>query len=131
MFGMIGVVFFWAGVWDGIGYLPYLENPWLSIVIGGAMLTLSQFIFKDPDPNLKVQRKTNAILHKVSKHPNKHEFHIKYYDKSKKKHFVIKGNHMEDIEKGFLLMYQKGKEIFIPLHRVKEVLHKGKTIHKT
>lgn len=128
---MAGVVFFWAGVWDGIGYLPYLESPWLSIVIGGAMLTLSQFIFKDPDPSQKMLRKTHAELHKVSKHPQKHQFHIKYYDKSKKKHFIIKGHQIQDIEKGFILMYHKGKEFFIPLHRIKEIFHQGKTIHKT
>ena len=34
MFGIIGVVLFWAGVWEGIGGLPYLENPLISLIAG-------------------------------------------------------------------------------------------------
>ncbi len=129
-FGMAGVVFFWAGVWDGLGYLPYLENPWLSIVLGTVMLALSQFLFREPDPEKKAERKMRSALHKVRRHPRKHEFHIRYHDKLGKKDFLLRGDKLKDIEKGFLLLHEKGKEIFVPIHRVREILHKGKTFLK-
>lgn len=125
--GIMGIVFFWTGIWDGIGKLPYLTNPLISLLIGLTMLTLSQLVFfKEKDP-LKA---TQAVLHKVHQHPHKHEFHIAYHDKIKQKNVIIRADRVKEIEKDFLILFEKGKEIFVPIHRVIEIVHKGKRYHK-
>lgn len=127
IFGLIGVVFFWAGVWDGLGNLSYLQNPLISLLAGVIMLTLSGFIFKEANPFWGKEKAVMAALQKVHTHPQKHEFHIKYHDGMKKKEIPIQATNLKAIEKDFLVFLEKGKEIFIPTHRVKEILHKGKT----
>jgi uncharacterized protein (UPF0248 family) len=128
MFGVVGIVFFWAGVWDGIGNLSYLQNPWISLLVGILMLTLSGLFFKGENSFWGAEKTAETILHKVHKHPQKQEFHIKYHDRLKRKDVAINAGGLQRIEKGFLVILQRGKtEIFIPIHRVTEVLHKGKT----
>ena len=63
---------------------------------------------------------------KIQNHPAKHEFDIKYHDKLKQKIFTLKAHNLTKIEKGFLVFSDEGKqETFVPLHRIREVLHKG------
>ncbi len=130
LFGVIGVVFFWAGVWDGVGYLPYLESPWLSIIIGAVMLASSRKLFKEADPIKAAERKAHQVLHTVHTHPQRHLFHIKYHDKLQKQDVIINAAKIHKIEKEFLVLLENGREFFIPIHRVREILHKGKTYHK-
>ncbi len=127
VFGLIGVVFFWAGVWDGLGNLSYLQNPLISLAVGIIMLTISGFIFKESNPFWGKEKAVMTILQKVHAHPRKHEFHIKYHDELKKKEIIYRADKLKAIEKDFLVFLEKGKEVFVPTHRVKEVLHKGKT----
>lgn len=125
-FGVIGIVLFWAGVWDGIGSLPYLENPLISLIVG--LLIFSGLIFKEFDPHGKNEKGIIATVHHVHKHPNKHLFSFKYFDKIKNKHTIISAENLERIEKDlFLVFRQAGNEVFIPLHRIKDTLHKGKS----
>lgn len=127
-FGIMGVIFFWTGVWDGIGGLPYLKNPLISLILGLAMLGLSGYIFKGADPVTEVEKAVEHDLHLVHEHPQKHEFHIKYHDKIQQKNILLRVDRIKDIERGFLIVLDKGeKEFFIPIHRVQEILHKGKT----
>ncbi|MBU0470360.1 MAG: DUF504 domain-containing protein [Nanoarchaeota archaeon] len=128
LFGVMGVVFFWAGVWDGIGTLSYLQNPLISLIVGLVMLSLSGLIFKGTSPFWEKGDPVGAVLHKVHTHPKKHEFHIKYYDKIKKKLILLEAKKIKNIEKDTLVFLEKGKkEVFIPFHRVEEILHKNKT----
>jgi uncharacterized protein (UPF0248 family) len=127
-FGIMGVVFFWTGVWDGIGNLWPLQNPLVSFIVGVIMLTLSGFIFKDLGVFGAGERTIESVLREVHHHPQKQEFHIEYLDKVKNKHIHLEAGKLKNIEKEFLVFLDKaGKEIFIPYHRVTEVLHKGKT----
>ena len=48
--GVIGIVMFWAGTWDGLGSLPYLQNPLISFFVGLLILLVSGLIFKEFDP---------------------------------------------------------------------------------
>ena len=131
IFGILGVVLFWAGVWEGLGSLPYLEKPWISLVVGLGMLTLSSFIFKDADPFWGRRKKVESQLWKVHHHAEKHHFHIRYHDKEKQKHVTLPAKDLLKIEKEFLVfMGQHQQEVFIPMHRVKEVLYKGKKYWK-
>ena len=128
IFGIMGVVFFWVGIWDGLGSLPYLENPIISFIVGILMLSMSRFIFKDADPfGGRTKKEIEVVLHKLNKHPLKHEFHIKYEDKIKKKKVSLKASKIKEVGKDFLIFIDKGKEIFVPLHRITEIKHKQKT----
>ncbi len=126
LFGIMGVVFFWAGVWDGLGSLPYISNPWISLLIGVVMLTLSGFIFKGTSPIFGGEKTALSELRKVHSHPRKHEFHIRYKDRIQRKEVLLQANTLKDIEKEFLVFLQGNKEMFVPVHRVTEILHKGK-----
>ena len=53
LFGIMGVVFFWSGTWDGLGNLGPLVNPLVSLVVGVVLLSLSGIIFKDANVSLK------------------------------------------------------------------------------
>ena len=125
--GILGVVFFWAGIWDGIGGLLYLKNPWVSLIIGLILLSLSKFIFKDANPfGGDSERAIHQVLKKVKNHPEKHQFHIKYVDHILRKEQTLGIKYLKDLEKNFLVFLDKEKEIFIPLHRITAVTHKGK-----
>ncbi len=132
IFSALGIVFFWAGIWDGIGALPFLNHPINSLIIGGIMLISSGYIFKQFDPLGSLESSIKKTLHEVHNHPQKHLFHIKYHDKLKNKDILLRGNHITKIENNYLILkHQQGKEIFIPIHRIKEVLHKNKTYWKS
>ncbi len=126
-FSAVGVIAFWAGVWDGLGNLSYLEYPWVSLVAGLAMLSVSGFFFKEFDPLGQAEKTVNDLMRKISSHPQKHEFHLRYHDRIKRKDVLYHAKYLAKVEKGFLVFLHKGKEIFVPIHRVREVLHKGKS----
>lgn len=131
IFGAIGIIAFWAGVWDGIGGLPFLQSPWISLLVGMAMLTFSGLIYKQFSPLEEMEKSVNDALHQVHIHPQKEEFHIKFHDRMLKKDVLMKAEHLRNIEKGFLVFAEKsGKEIFVPVHRVTEVLRKNKLFWK-
>lgn len=123
--GVIGVVFFWAGIWDGLGNLGYLVNPWASLITGALLLLVSTLVFKKISLKM-TEMPILSLIYRVHKHPKKHEFHIKYYDKLKRKHFIFPASEIKRIEKSFLILKKKQKEFFIPVHRVAGILHKGK-----
>ncbi|OGF92216.1 hypothetical protein A3H04_00625 [Candidatus Giovannonibacteria bacterium RIFCSPLOWO2_12_FULL_43_11c] len=127
IFGILGTLFFWAGMWDGLGSLGFLKNPFISMAIGLILLSLSGVIFKDANPLWEVEKPVKAEAKKVHHHPLKHEFHFKYEDHLKKKELTIHAGKLKRVEKEFLVFLDKGKEVFVPLHRVTEILHKGKT----
>ncbi|MDO8656622.1 MAG: hypothetical protein Q7K45_05265 [Nanoarchaeota archaeon] len=129
-FGVLGVVFFWTGVWDGVGNLGYLENPLVSLFIGTAMLLIGGIIRKTDNVNQQ-ELIAHNVLREVHHHPLKHEFHVKYFDKMRKKEVLIGGEQLHRLEKGFMVLLEKGgKELFVPIHRVTEVLHQGKSYKK-
>ena len=124
--GIAGVIFFWAGVWDGVGYLPFLVNPALSLAIGLMMLTLSPFIFPDRPPLWGQPKELEMKLHNINNHPLKHEFHIHYWDSQLKKELKFQASQLDQIEKGFAVCIDKtGKELFVPLHRITQIMHKN------
>ena len=127
IFGILGTLFFWAGMWDGLGSIGFLKNPFISMAIGLILLSLSGVIFKDANPLWEVEKPVKAEAKKVHHHPLKHEFHFKYEDHLKKKELTIHAGKLKRVEKEFLVFLDKGKEVFVPLHRVTEILHKGKT----
>lgn len=127
LLGILGVVFFWAGTWDGLGNIGPLVNPLISLLVGVALLSLTGVIFKEANPLWEVEKPVKSEAKKVHRHPQKQEFHFKYQDHVKNKELLLQAQKLQRIEKEFLVFIDKGKEVFVPLHRVTEILHKGKT----
>lgn len=127
--GVVGVVFFWVGVWDGIGNLGPLKNPWISLALGLVMLILSKVLFRETDPAEEAQQSARNSLQEVHTHPQRHEFHVKCLDKIKQKYVFHPVQNLHKIEKGFLIFLQEGREVFVPIHRVAEIYHQ-EVLHK-
>jgi hypothetical protein len=134
LYFITAVVLVWKGVWEGIGSLPFLSNPWGSLAVGLTMLTLTGLIFQSDqfDPLGSIERSTHKVIHSIHRHPKKHEFHIKYHDEITKKDITIEASRIQSLQKNFIVLkHENGKqETFIPMERVVEVLHKGKSYWK-
>lgn len=128
LLGIFGIVFFWAGIWDGVGNLWYLKNPLVSLGVGILLLALSKVIFPDNVPFMGEKKPAHKIIKMIHQHPEKSQFHIKYHDALQGKELLLNAENLYKIEKDHIVFLKKeGGELFIPLHRVKEVLHLGKT----
>ena len=132
LYAAVAVIFAWKGIWEGIYIIPYLSdyigNPFVFLFIGLTMLTFSGLIFKEFDPFGDLEKSTTKILNDVHNHPEKKQFIIKYYDKVKQKNITLNPASIIKVERGAIIVKAAGKnqEIFIPNHRVTEVLYKGK-----
>lgn len=131
LFGIIGVVFFWVGIWDGIGSLPYIEVWWVSILAGLVMIAFSGLFLKENSLFGGKGDQLHNLLHNIQGHPEKHLFEIRFHDKIKNKEMSLSGKHLKHFEKGFIVYISNGKERFIPAHRVIEIKHNGKTHWKS
>ena len=131
LYAAVAVIFVWKGLWEGIYEIPYISkyigNPWVFLFMGLAMLTFSGVIFKEFDPLGGVEKAVSKIMHFIQNHPHKEDFTIKYFDKNKKQQKSFSGNQLVGFEKGTLLIkHPHGQEIFVPAHRLTEVLYQGK-----
>jgi uncharacterized protein (UPF0248 family) len=126
LYSAVAVIFAWKGLWEGIYELPYIGDPFVFLFIGFAMLTFSGLIFKEFDPLGGVEKAVKKVINDVIHHPEKKHFKLKYHDKSKNKDIVIDVTDIHKIEKGALVIESNKQELFIPAHRVTEVLYKGK-----
>ncbi|HLC99195.1 MAG TPA: RNA repair domain-containing protein [Candidatus Nanoarchaeia archaeon] len=134
LLGAIGIVLFWRGIWAGIDIMweipgwEWVATPALSMFLGLTILTLSGLIFREFDPLGGMEKGALKILHNVHTHPEKKDFTITYYDHLQKKEIVVPAHKIKKIEKNILSIHERGKETFIPIHRVRAVHHKGKAI---
>ncbi len=128
LYSGIAMIFVWKGVWEGVYEIPIINDPWVFLFFGFAMLTFSGVIFNEFDPLGGVEKAVNKTAHYVYSHPHKEEFDIKYYDKVSKKSVTVNAQHLKGIEKKALVVRhpQKNQELFIPFHRLTEIIHKGK-----
>jgi len=125
IFGILGVAIFWGGLWGSADKL--VNNFYITFIIGLVCLVLANMVREKMDPSAGAERDIYGALDKVKNHPKKHQFNIKYHDKIKKKHISIKADKLYRIEEEHLVFIGKGKkEEFIPIHRIKEILHLGK-----
>jgi len=134
LLGAFGIILFWRGIWasiDAFGEIPgveWLATPALSFFIGLVILTFSGLIFQQFDPLGGLEKGTITMLHNIHTHPRKKEFTVTYYDKLQKKEIHIKAENIKRFEKNVLGIHEGGREIFIPLHRVRAVHQKGKEV---
>jgi hypothetical protein len=128
LFVATGIVLFWRGIWEGVGSLPILEEPFVNLFIGLVILTFSGMIVRDYDPLGGLEKSTLKILHSIHTHPQKSEFSFRYYDNVKKKSIEVQASKIKHIEKNVIAVYDKDREFFIPIHRVESVHRNKETI---
>jgi len=130
----VGVVFTWKGLWDGsyavFGFFPVIPEasiPWILLFLGFSMLTVSSLIFNEFDPLGGIKRGVTKTLHSLQARQDKKNFSLHYYDEAQKKEQSIPASLIKKIEKDALVvvMPHEKKELFIPLHRIKEIRYKG------
>ncbi|MBI4453170.1 DUF504 domain-containing protein [Candidatus Woesearchaeota archaeon] len=124
----VGIILIWKGIWEGIGSLPLLELPFVSLFVGLVMLTFSGLLMREFDPLGGLEKGVQNMLHGIHHHPQKEEFTISYFDNKKNKEVKIEAHKLKLIEKNVLSFHDKGKEVFIPMHRVRRIHRKGKEV---
>src|SRR3989344_9516684 len=141
----VAIIFTWKGIWEGIYEIPFIGSlscpdkvvslfgledcsSLVFFFMGFSMLIFSGAIFKEFDPLGEIQKAVYKTMHSIQAHHDKKNFEFQYYDKTQKKSVKIPAKWVKKIEKGALVVVspQQKQEIFIPLHRVTEVLYKGK-----
>lgn len=131
LYAAVAVIFAWKGLWDVIYLVPFIPEaaiPFYALALGSTMLVLSGAIFKEFDPLGGLSKAADKMAHQVYAHPEKHHFKVKYHDKVLKKEVVLAAEQIQKIERGALIFkHRKGHEVFVPLHRITEVLYKGKS----
>ena len=124
-----GVVLFWKGIWEGSNEIPILNNPWVSLFLGLAVLSLTGWIFGHFDVfslrNAKLQNILDNVLHQA-KRGIMHE--VTYFDEITGKHHKIPIHNIKKIEAGHLVIHGGKREQFIPLHRISHVKRGNTTI---
>lgn len=127
LYSAIAIIFAWKGLWEGLYEIPYIGHAFVFLFIGFAMLTFSGVIFREFDPLGGVEKAIVKTLHTIDHHPHKNKFQIKYRDQLQKKDILISAMQIKNIEKNTLVIQDssKKKEIFIPAHRITEVLYNG------
>ena len=125
-----GIIIFWKGIWEGVGALPIIENPWVDLFIGLVILTFTQVIFREFDPLGGLEKGTLKVIHNVHHHPEKEKYSIRYYDSIKRKEIEFSAKDLRHIEKNTLAVHEKGREIFIPIHRIRSVYREGHVVWK-
>ncbi|MFA6461906.1 MAG: RNA repair domain-containing protein [Candidatus Woesearchaeota archaeon] len=125
----LGVILVWKGLWEGWYEIPAIGNEWVALFVGFAILTFSGIIFKEFDPLGSLDKSTNRVAHFITGHPHKNLFEIHYHDKILKKDVIVRAERIKHVERGSLVVEHEnnGQEVFIPLHRINEVMYKGKT----
>lgn len=125
-----GVIIFWKGIWEGVGSLPILENPWVDLFVGLVVLTFTQVIFREFDPLGGLEKGVLKAVHHAHHHPKRHEFRMRYFDNVKKKEIEVSFADVRTVEKNTLSLIEKDREIFIPIHRVRSIHRAGKVVWK-
>ncbi len=128
---LTGVVLFWRGVWDTLYLFPIIDNPFVSLFLGLLILTVTGVIFQEFDPLSRKIAKTMELLNEiVSRKKKKENYVIYYYDEKKNETESVPRRKIKKIEHNFLVTEEKGREFFIPVHRIQEIEENGKTIWK-
>lgn len=77
---------------------------------------------------IPIQELLNKI--KYSPRENPEDYVLFYYDRVEDKLKELEFIEVDRVEEGFLVLVNEGKEINIPLHRIKRVKKAGKIIWK-
>ena len=127
-----GVVFFWRGAWEIMDITPIIENPFVSLFIGMLIMTLSGVIYREFLPEEEPFVHALEEIERVFAWPRakRTRYLIRYYDDIAKRMFELRHVDIENVEFGNLVLERAGREVFIPMQRVRELVHEGKVVWK-
>lgn len=133
LLAVVGVVFFWRGLWGVLDITPIVSNFFVSLAIGLAIMTLSGVIYREfapeEEPLTPVLDILNAAFEKSES--KRKEMVIEYHDDLMQKHKKILHTHIKSIEHNFIITERAGEEYFIPIQRIHKVISEGKVVWKT
>ena len=124
-----GIILFWRGIWEAIAQVPIIGNVFVSLFLGLLIITLTGVIYKEFDPIGQKLNNVTRLLHDImneAKQGKKYEIH--YYDHVSKKHQIVHAHRIKSIEHNYIILEEKGKELFIPIHRISRIHHQGKVV---
>jgi uncharacterized protein (UPF0248 family) len=124
-----GIILFWRGIWDMSIKIPLLKTPLFCAAVGLAIITLTGYLYREYDPISNRMHKIGRVLHDVINQAKKGEPHeIFYYDQVGKHHHKVLPHKIKKIEHDYIIVEEKGHEVFIPMHRITHVHKQGKAI---
>lgn len=128
LYSAAAIIFVWKGLWEGLYEVPYIGDAFVALFVGFTMLVFSGLIFKNFDPLGGIELAVTKKLESVINDPDKKNFEVKYQDKMLKKELTVPAKYVHKIEEAGMIVMDpvKKAEMFIPLHRVTEILYNGK-----
>lgn len=132
LLAIIGVVFVWRGAWVIMDITPIIQDPFVSFFIGLIIVTFTGVIYREFLPEEEPFTEVLDLIKEGFRKPNKRErFLIRYYDEVSQKHHEIKHAEVKKIEHNYLIVERSGKEVFVPIHRVREIHQDNKMVWKS
>lgn len=126
----VGVVMLWKGIWEGSNEIPILANPWVSLFLGLAILSLTGWLFGQFDVFSLRINKLSGMVDDIIHQARKGIIHeITYYDEITGKQHKIPAKNIKRVESGNIVVHGGTREQFIPLHRISHVKRGGKTLY--
>jgi len=126
---LTGVILLWRGIWEGIGQLPLMENPWVSLFIGLLILTLTGWIYTEFDFfSQRAKQMLNVLTHALHDTKRGVEHTISYFDELTGKHQVVHAKDVRKVEQHHIIVEHEGRERFIPLQRISEIKRGKKSV---
>lgn len=122
-----GIILFWRGIWEVSYEIPILDNVYVALFVGLLIITLTGLVYKEFDPLARKMAVITRIMHEIISEVKKGKvYDVHYYDELSKKHHRIDPKKIHRIEQTYVVVKEKGKEKFIPLHRISKIHHKRK-----
>jgi len=144
LFSAVAIIFVWKGLWEGLYYVPFLGDlscpdyaifanvetctPFVFLFIGFAMLTFSGTIFKEFDPLGSIEKAITEKIKEVAELKNSNDYIIIYEDKHNDKVKKLSASKIYRVDKKAIIYKENQQEVFIPLHRIKEIVRKGEKV---
>ena len=121
-----GIILFWRGVWEITYELPIVKNPYVVFFLGLFILTVTGYMYKEYDPFSQRIKKLNKVIHDAIQQHKRGTLHTLYYydDIGGHDHKILPHN-IRKVEGDFIIVEEKGHELFVPLNRVTRI-HKGR-----
>ena len=125
----LGFILAWKGVSEGVGSIPFFDDPWVVLFISFTILTFSGLIMREYDPLGSLEKAASKVLHHILRSSNKKEYNIIYQDTHLNEQVSLSAENLIDIEKGTLIFENKAlrQEFFIPSSKIDEIKFQGKT----
>lgn len=128
LLAVTGVVFFWRGAWGILDITPVLNNFFVSLAIGLAIMTFSGIIYREFMPEEEPLTPVLDILKDIFKHglEKRKQYIIEYYDDALKTHKKITHALIKKLEHTYIVIERNGEEFFIPAHRIHKINNEEK-----